>query len=68
MEHTQHAAPAFLPSIQLHSIADVCNLTTLRRNAVYRLVKDGRLERVKIGRRMMIPDDALRAFIAKHRA
>ncbi len=47
----------------LHSIADVSELTTLGRTVVFEAIRTGRLKAVKAGKRTLIRDGDLRAFV-----
>jgi excisionase family DNA binding protein len=53
-----NAAPRLL------SIRQAAREINIGRTAVYGLLRDGKLKSVKIGRRRLIPRDAIEAFIA----
>lgn len=46
-----------------YSIADACAVSSIGRTRLYQLIAEGRLEACKIGRRTLIPAEALRALI-----
>jgi excisionase family DNA binding protein len=46
------------------SIEEICVLTGLGRDAVYKAIRNGRLTARKLGRRTLITDDDLRQFLA----
>jgi excisionase family DNA binding protein len=46
-----------------HSIAEACAITGLGRDGVYGAINDGRLTARKFGRRTVILDHDLRAFL-----
>ena len=46
-----------------YSINDACVASSLKRTYLYELIKDGRLETVKIGRRTIVKADSLRRLI-----
>lgn len=56
-----HASPA---QSRLNSVPEVCTRLGLCKASIWKLIKDGRLEAVKIGRRTLVPDPAIDAFIA----
>ena len=47
----------------LHSINDTRSLLNCGRNTVYNLVKSDELTLIKMGRRSLITDDSIRAYI-----
>ena len=47
----------------LHSINDTKSLLNCGRNTVYNLVKSNDLTLIKMGRRSLITDDSIRAYI-----
>jgi len=49
----------------LHSINDTKSLLNCGRNTVYNLVRSNELTLIKIGRRSLITDDSIRAYIDK---
>jgi len=49
------------------SIADVVASTGLGRTKVYAAIRDGELAIVKIGKRSLVLDDDLRAWLRRHR-
>lgn len=46
-----------------YSIAAACAASSLGRTRLYQLISEGKLEARKIGRRTLIPAEALRALI-----
>lgn len=46
-----------------YSVAEAVELTPLSRTAVFDLIASGQLRSVKVGRRRVIPADALRALV-----
>lgn len=53
---------------RLYSMAEAAELLSVRRDYVYDLARTGRLETVKLGRRRLVPVEALDAFIAELKA
>ena len=49
------------------SIADVAASTGLGRTKVYAAIRDGELAIVKIGKRSLVLDEDLRAWLRRHR-
>jgi excisionase family DNA binding protein len=47
-----------------HSILETCSLTGLGRDTIYGAIRAGKLTARKLGRRTLITDDDLRAFLA----
>lgn len=47
-----------------YSIKDLADLLGLGRTTIYKLIGEGRLTRIKIGARTLIPADDVRALIA----
>ena len=47
-----------------YSIADACLVSSIGRTRIFSLIKEGRLQTRKIGKRTLIPADSLRALIA----
>jgi len=62
MRHQQESAAL------LHDIPDVSRMTGLSRATLYRLIAEGRLQPVKIGRSVRIPADELHAFVERLKA
>lgn len=46
-----------------YSVADACRVSTLCKSQIYNLIRAGRLEARKLGRRTLIPAQSLRALI-----
>lgn len=46
-----------------YSVADACRVSTLCKSQIYNLIRSGRLEARKLGRRTLIPAASLRALI-----
>ncbi|WP_372733574.1 helix-turn-helix domain-containing protein [Nocardioides sp.] len=49
----------------LHDLDEAADLLSISRRVVDRLVRDGDLDSVKLGRRRLIPHDALQAYVEK---
>ncbi|MBF6459841.1 excisionase family DNA-binding protein [Nocardia puris] len=49
---------------QLHSIPAACERLGIGRSYLYQLMESGALRSVKLGKRRLIPEDALAEFIA----
>jgi excisionase family DNA binding protein len=56
----EHDAPAPLLAV---TVNEACRITGLGRTTLYELVADGRLPLVKVGRRSVIPFEALRRLV-----
>ena len=56
------------PHAPLYRVPTVVGMTGLSRSVIYRLVNEGRLKKVNLGRASMICGDSLRALIAQLRA
>jgi excisionase family DNA binding protein len=52
----------------LHPLPEAIWQSGIGRSKFYELVAEGQIEVVKIGRRTLVPDDSLRAFVARLRA
>jgi excisionase family DNA binding protein len=63
----QRAPEAAAPAQLFYSPRQVAEMLALDIKTVYLETRSGRLESVKYGRRVLIPDDALKAFIAELR-
>jgi excisionase family DNA binding protein len=46
-----------------YSVADAIRVSSIGRTRLYQLIKEGRLETRKLGRRTLIPAESLRALI-----
>jgi excisionase family DNA binding protein len=66
MAKTLQAAPT--PARRLYSVKEAAELLSVRPAYVYSLAYSGQLATVKLGRRRLIPSEALDAFIAELRA
>jgi excisionase family DNA binding protein len=55
---------AFILRIVLLRVGEVAERLSLRRATVYRLIRDGLLPSVHVGRVVRVPQPALEAFIA----
>lgn len=53
---------------KLYSTTEAAEQLSISERVLGRLIADGVLETVKIGRRRLVPDDALDAYIQKLRA
>lgn len=51
------------PEPLAYSVADACRLTTCCKSQIYNLIRSGKLEARKLGRRTLIPAASLRALI-----
>ncbi|HTN14059.1 MAG TPA: helix-turn-helix domain-containing protein [Sphingomonadaceae bacterium] len=51
----------------LHSIKDTCRLLRIGKTFVYRLIGEGKLDKVKIGRRSLVTDASIRQLIDTNR-
>ena len=51
------------PRRRLHAINDVCADARVSRATVWRLIKNGTLKTVSIGRRTLVTDESLRQLI-----
>ncbi len=55
--------PPITPEPLAYSVADACLVSSIGRTRLYALIKEGRLESRKIGKRTIIPAASLRALI-----
>ena len=46
-----------------YSVADACRAASIRKSHLYNLIRAGKLEKVKLGRKTLIPAASLRALI-----
>ncbi|MDF8334141.1 helix-turn-helix domain-containing protein [Novosphingobium cyanobacteriorum] len=46
-----------------YSVADACRVSTLCKSQIYNMIRSGKLEARKLGRRTLIPAASLRALI-----
>ena len=46
-----------------YTVRQACQVTGLGKSTIYDLMREGRLERVKVGRRSLITDRSLRRLI-----
>ena len=53
---------------KLHAIPEAAEQLSISTRVLDRLISDGKIETVKIGRRRLVPDDALDAYIERLRA
>ena len=53
---------------KLHAIPEAAEQLSISTRVLDRLIADGKIETVKIGRRRLVPDDALDAYIQHLRA
>lgn len=51
-----------------YSIDETIEATSLGRTVVYELLRSGELESIKVGRRRIIPADAIRSYFDEQRA
>jgi excisionase family DNA binding protein len=63
--HNANKPKAFgLPPEPLaYSIAETCRVSTLSKSQIYNLIRAGKLQSRKLGRRTLIPATSLRALI-----
>lgn len=52
----------------LHSIPDAADRLSISARVLERLISDGQVETVKIGRRRLVPEEALTAYVEKVKA
>ncbi|NML94729.1 helix-turn-helix domain-containing protein [Novosphingobium olei] len=63
MDHDNRAAAATAAEPLAYSIAEASRVTTLCKSQIYNLIRAGKLEARKLGRRTLIPARSLRALI-----
>lgn len=51
------------PEPLAYSIADACRVSSIGRTRLYSLIKEGKLDARKVGKRTLIPAASLRALI-----
>lgn len=56
-----------MPTRLLHSIPEAADELSVSKRVMERLIGEGHVETVKIGRRRLVPHDALQAYIEKLR-
>ena len=49
------------------TVTEFCRLSGLGRTTIHEMLKDGRLESVRVGKRLLIDLDSYRRFVAKQR-
>jgi excisionase family DNA binding protein len=49
----------------LHDLDEAARQLSISRRVVERLVREGKLSTVLLGRRRLVPDDALRDYVAR---
>ena len=54
---------AELPEVRFLTVAEVAELMRVSKMTVYRLVHDGKLPAVQVGRSMRIPEEAVRDYL-----
>lgn len=52
---------------RLYRVSTIATCLDTSRSEVYKLLKDGQLRYVRLGRAIRVPDDALRAFLSSLR-
>ena len=52
----------------LHSVEEAASILSVGRTSLYALIDSGELQRVKIGRRSLVPADSIAAYVARLRA
>lgn len=64
-EMTKRASPANVgPDAYAYSVTDVRRTFSIPRSTLYELMKAGRIEAVKLGRRRLVLGASLRAYLA----
>jgi excisionase family DNA binding protein len=54
------------PAVRLlHDLDEAADLLSISRRVVDRLVRDGELDSVKLGRRRLVPHEALESYVAR---
>jgi excisionase family DNA binding protein len=51
----------------LHSVEEAASILSVGRTSLYALIDSGQLERVKIGRRSLVPADSIAAYVERLR-
>ena len=51
----------------LHSVEEAASILSVGRTSLYALIDSGDLERVKIGRRSLVPADSIAAYVERLR-
>lgn len=49
----------------LHDLDETAELLSISRRVVDRLVRDGKIDTVKLGRRRLVPHEALEDYVAR---
>lgn len=49
----------------LHDLDETADLLSISRRVVDRLIKDGAIDTVKLGRRRLVPHEALEDYVAR---
>lgn len=49
----------------LHDLDETAELLSISRRVVDRLIKDGEIDTVKLGRRRLVPHEALEDYVAR---
>ena len=52
----------------LYSVEEAASALSVGRTSLYALIDSGQLERVKIGRRSLVPADSIAAYVERLRA
>jgi excisionase family DNA binding protein len=53
------------PLAQLHNVESVMDRLSIRRSAVFSLIGNGELRSIKLGKRRLVSESALREFIER---
>lgn len=53
------------PTRLLHDLDETAELLSISRRVVDRLVRDGKIDTVKLGRRRLVPHEALEDYVAR---
>lgn len=57
--------PTTLPPMRLYNVNEVARSLSLGRSVLYQEIAAGRLKSVKVGRRRLVPESAVEAYIAE---
>lgn len=68
MNTTIDQGGALNPAPIAHSIPQSVRISGVGRSTIYKAIKKGELETLKIGARRLVPDASLRAWLASHKA
>lgn len=54
-----------LPEVRFMTVKEVATFLRVSKMTVYRLVHEGQLDAVRVGRQMRVPEDAVARYVAK---